>query len=52
MPPKQKVTRDGIIEAAFRIARTQGVERISARSVAEELGCSTQPVLYHFSTVE
>lgn len=52
MPPKQKVTRDDIVEAAFRIARAQGVERINARSVAEELGCSTQPVLYHFAAVE
>lgn len=52
MPPKQKVTRDDIVEAAFRIARTQGVERINARSVAGELGCSTQPVLYHFASVE
>lgn len=52
MPPKQKVTRDDIIEAAFRIARERGAECISARSVADMLGCSTQPVLYHFSTVE
>lgn len=52
MPPKQKVTRDDIIEAAFRIARERGAECISARSVADMLGYSTQPVLYHFSTVE
>ena len=52
MPPKSKITKDSIADAAFRIARAQGAEAISARSVAEELGCSTQPVLYHFSTVE
>lgn len=52
MPPRGKITRDSIAEAAFRIARARGAECVNARSVAEELHCSTQPVLYHFATVE
>lgn len=52
MPPKQKITKEDIIEAAFQIARTQGAESINARSVAEKLGCSTQPVMYHFARIE
>ena len=52
MPPRGKITRDSIAEAAFRIARARGAEYVNARSVAEELHCSTQPVLYHFATVE
>lgn len=52
MPPKTKITREMIVEAAFEIAREQGAEGINARAVAERLGCSTQPVMYQFKTVE
>ncbi len=52
MPPKTRITRDQIAAAAFAIARSRGAEQISARSVARELGCSTQPVLSCFPTVE
>ena len=51
MPPKAKITKDMVINAAFEIARTNGAEEISARTVAEKLGTSTQPVMYHFSTI-
>ena len=43
--PKAKVTRDMVIEAAFAIARTAGAEQVNARTVSQELGCSTQPVM-------
>lgn len=52
MPPKAKITKDMVIDAAFEIARTTGVENINARTVSEKLNCSTQPVMYHFSTIE
>ncbi|MCM1165545.1 MAG: TetR/AcrR family transcriptional regulator [Lachnospiraceae bacterium] len=52
MPPKAKITREMVVEAAFDVARENGAEEISARSVAERLGCSTQPVMYHFKTIE
>lgn len=52
MPPKAKITKDMIVDAAFEIARTKGAEEISARTVAEKLGCSTQPVMYHFATID
>ena len=50
--PKAKITRDMVIEAAFAVERTAGVELVNARTVAQELGCSTQPVMYHFATIE
>ena len=50
--PKAKITRDMVIEAAFAVARTAGAELVNARTVAQELGCSTQPVMYHFATIE
>lgn len=52
MPPKAKITRDMIIDAAFEIARNDGAETINARTVSKKLNCSTQPVMYHFKTIE
>lgn len=52
MPPKAKITREMILDAAFEIARTIGAEKINARTVAQQLNCSTQPVMYHFAKIE
>ena len=52
MPAIAKVTKEMIIDAAFEIAREMGAENITARTVSQKLGCSTQPVLYHFKTIE
>lgn len=52
MPPKPKITKEMIIDAGFHIARTQGADKITARNISQQLNCSTQPVLYYFSTVE
>ena len=52
MPPKAKITRDMVIDAAFEIARSRGAENINARTVSQKLGCSTQPVMYHFAKIE
>ncbi|MBR2822908.1 MAG: TetR/AcrR family transcriptional regulator [Clostridia bacterium] len=52
MPPKTRVTEDNIIKAAIEVIRQSGFEKINARTVSEQLHCSTQPVLYHFSTID
>lgn len=52
MPPKPKITREMVVEAAFEIARESGWENINARTAAKKLDCSTQPVMYHFDTIE
>lgn len=52
MPAKVKVTKEMIIDAAFAIARQTGAENINARTVSEKLNCSTQPVMYHFATID
>ncbi len=52
MPPKPKINKQMILDASFEIIREQGHEMISARTIAEKLGCSTQPVMYHFKTIE
>ena len=52
MSAKAKVTKEMIVDAAFAIAREAGEENINARTVSERLHCSTQPVMYHFATME
>lgn len=52
MPPKAKITKEMIIDAAFDVVRETGGENINARTVAKKLNCSTQPVMYHFAKIE
>lgn len=52
MPPKAKITREMIVNAAFEIVRESGAENINARTVSGKLKCSTQPVMYHFKKIE
>jgi AcrR family transcriptional regulator len=52
MPPRTRVTEESIIRAALEVVRKQGYEHVNVRSVSERLRCSTQPVMYHFTSVE
>lgn len=52
MPRKANITRDRILDAATDLVRTEGHERLTARALAARLGCSTQPVLYCFASME
>ena len=52
MPPKAKISKEMIVNAALEIARLTGAENINARTVSQKLNCSTQPIMYHFKTIE
>lgn len=52
MPPKRKTTKEMIVDAAYEIVRTQGIEALNARNIAHKLNCSTQPVMYEFKMIE
>ena len=52
MPPKARISRDKIIQAAVEVIRESGFENVNARTVSGKLNCSTQPVMYHFSTMD
>lgn len=52
MPAKIKVTKEMVIDAAFEVTRADGAENVNARTVSQKLGCSTQPVMYHFATIK
>ena len=52
MPPKARITRDMILDAAFGLVRKRGHEALNVRDLARELGCSTQPILYVFDAMD
>ena len=52
MPPKTRITKDMIVQAAVEVVKQSGYEAINARTVSAQLHCSTQPVMYHFSTID
>ena len=52
MPPKVKVTKEEIINAALALVQENGADAINARSIAASLACSTQPIFSNFSSME
>ncbi len=52
MPPKVKISKKMVADASFEVIRAAGHEKLNARTISEYLGCSTQPVLYSFKTVD
>ena len=52
MPPKVRITKKMVEDASFEVIRASGHENLNARTIAEYLKCSTQPVLYNFKTVD
>ena len=52
MAPRNKYTREEMVEAAVRVVRENGIDALTAKALAEELGVSTQPVFTCFHTIE
>ncbi len=52
MPPKAKISREMIAEAGMQLVREGGITALNARAAAKKLGCSTQPVLYHYKNMQ
>lgn len=50
--PKQRITKEMVIEAAFELARTGGMEQVLVKSIAEKIGCSVQPIYSYCSNME
>ncbi len=42
--PKQKITKEMVISAAFDVARQEGMEQVLVKNIAKKLGCSVQPI--------
>lgn len=52
MPPKQRITREMILEKSFAMFCREGMEAVNARSVAKALNCSTQPIFSYFAGMD
>ena len=52
MPPKARITKEQIISAGLDLVRNVGQDSLNVRSVAAKLGCSTQPIMSHYSAVQ
>jgi AcrR family transcriptional regulator len=44
----KKIEKDVILNAAFQLVRKEGLESLSARKLAKEIECSTQPIYENF----
>ena len=52
MARKISITQDVIKNAAFELAREEGLEAVTARKLATKAGCSTQPIFRVYSKME
>lgn len=52
MPPKEKVSRVMVLNAAFEMTRENGFENVTARKLAERLGSSTQPIFRAYENMD
>ncbi len=52
MPPKAKFSREEIITVGFNIVKREGMEVLTARSLAEALGSSPRPIFTVFNNME
>jgi AcrR family transcriptional regulator len=52
MPPKKRFSREQIVDAAFEIAKVNGMDGITIRKVAERLKSSIAPIYVNFEDVE
>lgn len=52
MPRKESITKSDILNTAFRMAKTEGFEQVTARKLANEVGCSTQPIFRVYKNMD
>jgi len=52
MAPKKKFSKEQIIDAAFEIARAEGIDHITIRKVAEQMGSSIAPIYVNFTDID
>lgn len=52
MPSSPKIPKNKILETALRLLIRDGYASLNIKTLAKELGCSTQPVSWHFGNME
>ena len=51
MAPKNKFTKEEMVAAALRVVRAKGADGLTAKTIADELGTSTQPIFTAFGSM-
>lgn len=50
--PKQRITKEVVVDAAFEIARQNGMEKVLVKNIAKKLGCSVQPIYSYCNNMD
>ena len=50
--PKQRITKETVVNAAFEIARNSGMEQVMVKNIADKIGCSVQPIYSYCKNME
>lgn len=50
--PKQRITKQMVVDAAFALARERGMECVLVKDIADKMGCSVQPIYTCFESME
>lgn len=52
MPKQVSITKEMVDRTAFELVRSKGMEALTARNIAEQAGCSTQPIYKIYRNLE
>ncbi len=52
MAPKNKFTKEEMVAAAVRVVQSKGINGLTAKTMADELGTSTQPIFTCFGSMD
>lgn len=52
MPSSPKIPKEMILEYALKILIRDGYEALNIKTIAKEIGCSTQPISWHFGNMD
>ena len=50
--PKQRITKEMVVNAAFSLAMAQGMAAVTVKALAKSLGCSVQPIYSYCESME
>jgi len=50
--PKQRITKELVVNTAFEIARRDGMEQVMVKNIADKIGCSVQPIYSYCKNME
>lgn len=52
MPSSPKIKKEMILKSALDLVKNNGYESLNIKELARKIGCSTQPISWHFQNME